>query len=74
MGLSNGVLATSILIAGPAKVRAFGHRSSSTSTSSTAAKAATRSAQALSATVLSYWLTLGLAVGSALSFVSVQWA
>ncbi|KAE8269180.1 hypothetical protein A4X09_0g3170 [Tilletia walkeri] len=71
MGLSNGLLATSILIAGPSKVHAFGSGKMGNKTPS---KSATRGAQALSATVLSYWLTLGLAVGSALSFVSVKWA
>ncbi|KAK0565358.1 hypothetical protein OC844_001253 [Tilletia horrida] len=75
MGLSNGVLATSILIAGPGKVRAFGFAGAKAQPSSLQpSKSATRSAQALSATVLSYWLTLGLALGSALSFITVKLA
>ncbi|KAK0543255.1 hypothetical protein OC846_006214 [Tilletia horrida] len=73
MGASNGILATSIFIAGPGQVRAFRSSASASHTASGSA-AATKSAQALSATVFSYWLTLGLAVGSALSFVSVKWA
>ncbi|CAD6947352.1 unnamed protein product [Tilletia controversa] len=80
MGISNGLLATSILIAGPSKVRAFGsppanlQGADGNNNSRPPSKSATQAAQALSATVLSYWLTLGLAVGGALSFLVVKWA
>lgn len=58
LGLSNGLISTCIMIAGPSRSRLVNSKGASEGP--------------LAATLLSFWLCVGLAVGSGLSFLTVK--